>query len=390
MIPSPLITRIDHYVFRQLSLALLAVTCGLALLIWLTQSLRFVELVVNRGLSFAVFIQLTGLLLPSFIAVILPITTFVVVQFVYQRLSGDRELTVMRSAGMSNFGLSRPAIGVAGLAMATAYVLNLWIVPASLTSFREFQWEIRNRLAAFLLQEGVFTPVSEDLTVYIRSRTPDGTLRGILVDDRRQKDRSATILAESGQLLEGPAGPRVQLMNGSRHEIDRQTGRLNMLLFGENIIDLAQTSKAEAARQRDSAEASTDELLNPAPGTVSARDAPRWLVEGHKRLATPLTALSYTLIALAASLTGAFSRHGSILRPALAIAAVVGLLALGLAIGNLAARNTALIPLLWIHAIGPGIVAAWILFGPRLFASGRPPRATDDSITDAAKGARPA
>ena len=32
-------------------------------------------------------------------AVILPITTFVVVQFIYQRLASDRELTVMRSAG---------------------------------------------------------------------------------------------------------------------------------------------------------------------------------------------------------------------------------------------------------------------------------------------------
>ena len=376
--------------FRQLGLGLLAVTGGLALLIWLTQSLRFVELVVNRGLSFAVFIQLTGLLLPSFVAVILPITTFVVVQFVYQRLAGDRELTVMRSAGVSNFGLSRPALGVAVLAVAAAYVLNLWIVPASLSSFREFQWEIRNRLAAFLLQEGVFTPVSDDLTVYVRSRTPDGTLRGILVDDRRQKDRSATILAESGQLLDGPAGPRVQLMNGSRQEIDRQTGRLNILLFGENVIDLAQTSRAEAARQRDSAEASISELLNPTPGTLSARDAPRWLVEGHMRLATPLTVLSYALIALAASLTGSFSRHGSILRPALAIAAVVALLALGLATGNLAARNTALLPLLWVHAIGPGIVAAWILFGPRLFAPSLPPRPDEEPTFDGTNGARPA
>lgn len=394
MLRTPLITRIDRYVFRQLLLALIAVTGGLALLIWLTQSLRFVELVVNRGLSFAVFLHLTGLLLPSFVAVILPITTYVVVQFVYQRLSGDRELTVMRAAGVSPIGLSRPAIGVASVAVAAGYLLNLWLVPIALSSFREFQWEIRNRLAAFLLQEGVFTPVSEDLTVYVRTREPDGTLRGILVDDRRQKANHATILAESGQLLEGPTGPRVQLLNGSRQEIDRQTGRLNMLQFGENTVDLAQTSRAEVGRQRDSAEVSLQELLNPAPGTVSARDAPRWRVEGHKRLATPLTTFSYTLIALVASLTGAFSRHGGILRPALAIATVVGLLATGLAVGNLAARNTTLIPLLWVHAIAPGVIAAWILFGPRLLASRPPPAPPDPDLANrdlsGAGGARPA
>ena len=162
--------RLDRYIFRQLLFALLAVTSGLTALIWLTQSLRFVELVVNHGLSISVFMRLTGLLIPSFVAVILPITTFVVVQFVYQRLSGDRELTVMRSAGLSPFALARPAFVLAILTTLACYALNLWMVPASLAAFRQFQWEIRNRIAAFLVQEGVFTEVSDGLTVYIRSR----------------------------------------------------------------------------------------------------------------------------------------------------------------------------------------------------------------------------
>ncbi|WP_431271272.1 LptF/LptG family permease [Dankookia sp. P2] len=102
-------TRLDSYIFRQLAAALLAVTIGLAALVWLTQSLRFIELVLDRGLSFLVFIELTGLLLPSFFAVILPITTFVVILFVYVRLSADRELVVMRAAGLSQWRLARPA-----------------------------------------------------------------------------------------------------------------------------------------------------------------------------------------------------------------------------------------------------------------------------------------
>ncbi len=97
------LTRLDRYILRQITAALVAVTLALVALIWLTQSLRFVELIVNRGLSPFVFLRLTVLLVPSFVAVILPITIFVVVQFVYQRLAGDRELTVMRAAGQSPF-----------------------------------------------------------------------------------------------------------------------------------------------------------------------------------------------------------------------------------------------------------------------------------------------
>jgi lipopolysaccharide export system permease protein len=362
-----LITRVDRYVFRQLFGALIIVTGGLTALVWLTQSLRFVELVVNRGLSAAVFLHLTGLLIPSFLVVILPITTYIVVQFVYYRLSGDRELTVMRSAGLSPFMLSRPALVVAILSVLGGYALSLWIVPATLFQFRAFQWEIRNTIAAFLLQEGVFTSISDKLTVYVRSRGTDGTMTGIMVDDARDGTAHATVFAERGQLLDGPRGPRgprVLLFNGSRQEIDHHTGRLNILTFQQNEIDLAETAREVAHQFREMAEVSLADLLNPNP--PSPGDVPRWYAEGHRRLTLPLTALSYTLVALHSGLAGAFRRHGGMLRPLLNVLVVVVLLGGGLGISNFAARDNAWVPLMWIHALGPGLIAAWLLYAPML------------------------
>ena len=357
-----LITWLDRYIFRQLSLALLAVTGGLTALIWLTQSLRFVELVVNRGLSMTVFIRLTSLLIPSFVAVILPITTFVVVQFIYQRLNGDRELTVIRSAGVSPFGMARPALVLAVMVTILGYVLNLWVVPSTLASFRQFQWDIRNRMAAFLLQEGVFTPLSENLTVYIRSRDSDGTLRGILVEDDRDKNARATILAENGRLIEGANGPRALLFNGSRQEIDHQTGRLNMLTFDQNEIDLAERATDAGVRPPDMSEVDTAELL--VPRFAHERDRSKWVAEGHKRLSGPLATISFALVALVAVLSGSFRRHGGFVRPLVAVGVVVGLLALGLAINNLAARDNDLVPLMWVQAVLPGLVCLWMLLMP--------------------------
>lgn len=362
-----LITRLDHYVFRQLLLALIVVTGGLTALVWLTQSLRFVELVVNRGLSIAVFLHLTGLLIPSFLVVILPITSYVVIQFIYYRLAGDRELTVMRSIGLSPFALSRPALAVAMVAVISGYGLSLWAVPSTLFQFRAFQWEIRNTIAAFLLQEGVFTSISDKLTVYVRSRSADGGMSGILVDDARDGSAHATILAERGQLTDGPRGPRVLLFNGSRQEIDHQTGRLNILTFQQNEIDLTEAARESGAQFREMAEVSLFELLHPTP--PNPRDIPRWYAEGHKRLTMPLTTLSYTLVALYASLTGTFRRHGGLLRPLLTVLTVVGLLGAGLGISNIAARDNTFVPLMWVHAVGPGLIAAWLLYGPMFLRS---------------------
>jgi lipopolysaccharide export system permease protein len=361
-------SRLDRYVFRQLLVSLVAATTALVALIWLTQSIRLVELVVNRGLSLRVFLHLTGLLIPGFVSVILPITTFVVVQFVYQRLAGDRELTVMRAAGLSQLALSRPALGLAGLAALCCLVLNVWIVPMSYAAFREYQFAIRNRLAAFLLQEGVFTAISDQLTVYVRSRDTNGTLRGILVEDDRQKNTRATILAESGRLVDtGGGAPRVQLFRGSREEIDKATGRLDVLTFAENGIDLSDPKKATEVRYRDTTEMSIAELLHPDPREITnPRDRGKFLVEANRRLSAPLTALGFSLVALCSVLTGGFQRHGTVLRPLIGIVTVVGLLALGLAVASLAARVPVLMPLVWLAAGLPIVVCLGGLLVPGL------------------------
>ena len=240
----PSLNRIDSYIVGQLVVALFLVTAGLVALIWLTQSLRFIQIIVEHGLSPLVFIKLTFLLVPSFVSTILPITCFIVVLFIYTRLAGDRELTIMRTLGLSDLSLARPALGVAFAAMLAGYALTLGIVPVSLNAFRSYQYEIRSQIAAFLLQPGVFTPVSSTITVYVQARGTDDSLHGILIEDESDPAAPATILARSGQLSVTAQGPMLVLQDGSRQQIDSTTGRLDVLTFQRNIISLAQTAKA--------------------------------------------------------------------------------------------------------------------------------------------------
>jgi lipopolysaccharide export system permease protein len=365
--------RLDRYLFRQLAIGLVAVTVGLAALVWLTQSLRFIELVLDRGLSPAVFVELTGLLLPSFVAVILPITTFVVMLFTYVRLAGDRELVVMRAAGLSDWRLARPALLLAMLSTALCLFLQLWLVPVSHAAFRQWQFEIRNEMAAILVQEGVFSSLGDDLTVYARRRDPDGTLYGIMVHDQRDPAAPVTIMAERGRLVSTPRGPRVTLQNGVRQTMQQSPPgapnpgpRLSVLTFEENSLDLAASSRSqqEASRNRDSRERFVGELLNPDPAeNLPDRDIRKFRAEAHQRLSSPFSALAYALVALATALSSAFRRHGDSRPAAIGVGIVVTLLALGLAAGNAAARDNMFIPLVWLQVVLPAIGALWVLLG---------------------------
>lgn len=361
--------RIDSYIVRQLALTLFAVTVGLAALVWLTQSLRFIELVLDRGLSFWVFLELTGLLLPSFFGLILPITTFVVVLFTYVRLAGDRELVVMRAAGLSNWQLARPALLVATGSMLMCFLLNLWITPLAQQAFREWQFEIRNQMAGLLLQDGVFSQLGNDLMVYARDRDGANNLYGILVHDTRERGVPVTIIAETGRLTSTAQGPRVTLINGQRQQVEMVTGpdgvarpRLTTLSFQENSLDLARATRAEGDRFRNAHERSLMELLAP-DEDVSARDRLRYRAEAHQRLANPLTAIGLALLALAVALTGEFRRFGGGLRLFAGCVVMVALLAAGLTLGSAAARQNALLPLVWLHAILPGLLSVWVIAG---------------------------
>ncbi|MCA3351993.1 MAG: LPS export ABC transporter permease LptF [Roseomonas sp.] len=372
-------TLLDRYLFRQLALALLAVTVGLAALVWLTQSLRFIELVLDRGLSLAVFFELTSLLLPSFFSVILPITTFIVMLFVHLRLAGDRELVVMRAAGLSNWQIARPALALGLLVVAVMAFLNFWLVPLSHTAFRQWQFEIRNQLVGVLVQEGVFSTLGNDLTVYARKRDPDGTLRGILVHDQREAGGAVTILAQAGRIGQGADGPRVTLYDGVRQQMEKGAAgappRLTVLSFSENSVDLARVARNEETRSRDSRERSIAELLDPDPVEgLRPRELRRFRAEAHQRMASPLTALSFALVGLAVALTGQFRRHGGGIGVVLGIGIMVALLALGLTISNAATRRDGLIWLIWLHAILPGVISAWWLAGAPGLPRKAPPR----------------
>src|SRR5574338_319470 len=86
---------LNWYIFRQLLLATLFVTLALTCAIWLTQSLHFVKLIINRGMTLGSFLQLTLLLLPTFLLIIMPIALFHAVLFSYHKMVSDREMVIM-------------------------------------------------------------------------------------------------------------------------------------------------------------------------------------------------------------------------------------------------------------------------------------------------------
>ena len=358
--------KVSGYILRRSTVAFLFVTLSLVCAIWLMQSLRLIDLIVNRGLPFSMFLYMSMLMLPTFLALILPVSLFTAVLFAYNRLTMDSELLVMRAAGISQTGLSKSAFLLAGIVTVIIYSLTLYLLPLSFREFKDRQVTIRNDFSTVLLQEGVFTELATGITVFVRERGAEGELLGVLVHDGRNPEKPVTMMAENGALVRTDEGPQVIMVNGNRQEVSKDSGALSLLYFDRYVLDVHSVDKTLDKRWREPRERFLDELFFPDMTDGNNRfNAAKLRAEGHQRLTLPIYALTFTAIALAALLSGDYARRGLGKRITTAILLIVAIQGAALGFTNLAARFPWLVPLIYLNAMLPLIGGIIVLFRPK-------------------------
>lgn len=363
---------LSRYMFWQLFVGMALVATALTCVVWLTQSLRFVDLIVNSGLSAGTFVFLTGLMMPNFLTIILPVSLFAITTFAYHRMIMDRELVVMRAAGLGQIALAKPAVLLSLIVVGVGYVLSTYLVPSSYAQFREMKWDARYNFSHVLLREGTFNDVSRGVTVYVRERTDDGQLLGIVAHIEKDAVKNETWMAERGALVENEDGARVVMFNGSRQEIVTATKQLTILYFDQSVLDLDTPADEENVRHREPRERSMDELYNLDTTGLNEESVGKYKVEIHRRLAFPWSALGFAIIALSVLISGGFTRRGEGRRVVAAVLLAAVYQGTMLAILNAAAKNEALFPAIYAVTAIPVVLGAITLMMPNAFSSRTP------------------
>lgn len=356
-----LMNRLQRYLFGNLLIATLYSTAGLTLTIWLSQSLRLIEIVVSAGAPMQMFLWLLMLTVPTFLGVVLPLALVGAILFTYNRLTMDSELVVMRAAGVGPFSLAQPAALLALVVVGVVYTLNVWITPSAHRELVRMEYAVRSDYSQLFLREGVFNEVGERFSVFLRERDSDGNLHKVLIHDGRDEGKPVTVMGDRAVMLTGPEGARFVVYDGNRQELDHKTGRLSQLYFERYAVDLKVLTPAAEERWPDARERSTAELME--PGSIAQDDRMRrgLIAELHHRFASPLLTLAYAAVALAALLSGEFNRRGQSLRVTVAVLMVMGLQAAALGLTSLAGKMTPFVPLMYLLPLSVLVPAVWVM-----------------------------
>ena len=329
---------VDKYILRQAVVGFLTILICLTILIWLTQSLRMIDMIVTKGVSVYIFLKMTFLVLPNFLQILSPLALFAVVLFVFMRMQSDKELMVLRAVGMSPAQLVRPLAAFTLLLVVIGYFLSLVVVPKSYAELREMRWKIANNLSHVLLQEGQFNSLGHGKTLYIRERLADGKVKGILAYETKGTKKTI-LMADEGTLFQTADGIGVTLGQGARQEYDTETKGFSVLKFDKNTISFGDKASKDT-RKTDVRELPLSTLLSTTKKDLPDRITYRkYKVEAVKRLTQPLYNVVFLLLAAVGVLMGYYDRRGQSKQIQLTVFAGLLIQSAALAFENIAAKN---------------------------------------------------
>lgn len=359
--------RLDRYIFRQIAGPFLFFVLVLTGTIWLGQSLKLIETVINNSQSAGVFFELTLLALPTALSIVLPVACFAATLYAVNRLFSDSELVVIFASGFSWTALLRPVLMFATLVTLATYVLTLLVIPNAEGALKSRLAEIRGDIVSAFLREGAFESPADDVTVYLRGMGRPGEMLGVFVHDARDPDETATYTAERAVILNDEAGTRIVMFDGVLQLTRARAEALSILRFEQFAYDLTQFFGKVEDRRRKPGEYSLPELLAFTEEEAAAERRPlgAYRAEAHEALSSPLYALAFALVAAAFVVGPGFRRRGFLGRILAATGAALALRLTGLGLKGLATGEAALWPAMYLPPLAGALLALWLLSGRR-------------------------
>lgn len=291
---------LQRYIFGRIVLVSASSFAAVLAVVWVTQVLTRIDFTTISGESLSSFFAAIGLLTPQLIALLMPVSLVIGMVQVFTTMNSDSEMAVVSAAGVSRGMIAKPVLIIAMMIGVFVLISAHFIEPRAGRALRDVLTTMRTDLLTNFLQEGAFTKVERDLTIYVDRRLPGNALGGIMVSDTRDEKTALIYYAQSGVIGKVDGNDVLVLTNGQIHNKRRVDGAISVIRFNSYAIALSQFASATGENFYYPDERETVDLLNPDPNERLAKNRPSWLRgEFHRRMSDWLYPVLFAFVGLA-------------------------------------------------------------------------------------------
>ncbi len=233
--------RIYKYFFNEFIHYFIVILFAFASIIWTIQAVNFLDLVIDDGHAFKIYLFYSILTIPKVLTKLIPFTFLVAAILTILKMEKDNELILLWTSGLNKMHIVNLIFRISLLIMLLQHLMASIINPETLNVSRNLLKNSELQFVPSLLKEKKFNDTVDGLTVFVDKKNKNGIYENIFIRDEGRiltkiSDVSATIFAKTGYVTKDEKS--LVLTNGNIQKLERGK-EVNVIKFEKTVINLS-------------------------------------------------------------------------------------------------------------------------------------------------------
>ncbi len=200
----------------------LTVSLSLSLIVWIIQSVNYLDFISQDGHGFKVYFAFIALNFPKIFSKIIIFSYFVSMFYIIQKYHSNNEILIFWTNGISKIKLINFIIKISIIFAVIQILIVNFIVPQSQSYSKDFIRSSNIDLFASLITEKKFIDTVKDFTIFVENIDTDGNMKNIYLKDSVNQLNTQIITAKSGKIIQNGQEKFLKLNYGQILDIENE------------------------------------------------------------------------------------------------------------------------------------------------------------------------
>ena len=185
-----------------------------SLIVWVFQAVNFLDIMIEDGRDYAVYINYTLLNFPKIISKILPFALFFSFSYVITKYELNNEMIIFWNFGISKVQLMNFFLRISIILMIFQILFTSLLVPRSQELSRSLMKNSNIDFFESFIKPKKFNDSIRDFTIFVGNKTEDGLLENIYLKKDIGNDSFQITISKNGKFVQKGNRKFLELYNG--------------------------------------------------------------------------------------------------------------------------------------------------------------------------------
>ena len=218
--------------FKNCFIFFLIALLSSAIIIWIFQAVNYLDLMVEDGRDFFVYLNYTLLNFPKILTKLIPFVIFFTIFYIISKYETNNELMILWNIGINKIGLVNFFLKISIIILILQIFLTTFLVPTFQNISRDL---IRNSELSFgesLFKPKKFNDTIKNLTIYIDDKDQNNFLKNIYIKKDIDENSFQVTFAKKGKFIKKGNNNILELYEGET--INKNDNKISNFSFSKS------------------------------------------------------------------------------------------------------------------------------------------------------------